>query len=238
MRSFMLDREKLSEIFLQLAVCLLLALSPANALTLTKDTVYTSDLLGRTDSVSLLNPTNVTLSIDSMVWKTPIGKYAEMVVGFNLPYGSKDSFEAKNIDLVPIKANHHNIRPLEILWYNRYGHDIPPNGRIPITGFDMVYSFLLPLAKSYGKSNASGSLTTLMVFYAGIRTDTLTIIGTVRQSASGINSPSSRDNDALPSHLDPEKEKTHNAVGRILRRGHPINSNSESEIHFRFPRGR
>ena len=237
MRFFILNRKIFSVISLQILVSLLLALSSANALTLTKDTVYTSDLLGRTDSVSLVNPTNDSLNIDSLIWKTPAGKHVELAVGFNLPYSSRDKFESWNFDVRRIVSNSNKVLPLVELWVHLYGLKILPKGRIPVTGFVMANTFLPPVTKKSEMGSIADTLSTLLIFHTTSGADTLTIIGTVRQSTSGIASPVSRDPDAPPSPADPEKEKSHNAVGRILRRGHPINSNSEFEIHFRFPRG-
>jgi hypothetical protein len=167
------------------AIALLWAAGEVHALTLTKDTVYESIFTETdpnwaiwNDSTSLINNTGDTVSMESILFLIPKGKYAELGMGYGKAYRKEGSVGGAVL---------HAGRPYDPIWDP--GKTIPPGARVPITGFQMANCIECPLEKGAGAGDDRDTLIAYLIFDTQLDKDTLVVIGEVSKGMSGIRIP-------------------------------------------------
>jgi hypothetical protein len=166
-------------------VAALLALSQkAQALSLSKDTVYESRFSQGdptwsiwNDSVSLINKTQDTVTIEAIYYSVPAGKVAQLQFGFGEPY-----MREGNLSGIVI----YYTRPYII--FDEREKTMFPYRRVPISGFYMERCIECPLSGAGSSQNAMDTLVTYLIFETKLKRDTLVVIGDVRPVSTGFNS--------------------------------------------------
>jgi hypothetical protein len=164
---------------------ILILVPHAHALKLTKDTVRESTFphSGSTsatwhDSVSLINTTSDTLSMDVIHFVVPQGKEAHLRIGYKVPYRSSGDVEGIVVQ---------SAQPLRFAFASE--KRILPRERIPITGFSMETCIECPTGEGYNPNARQDTIRTYVIFETKVSRDTLVVIGTISATSSGIRFP-------------------------------------------------
>lgn len=168
--------------YLLILVFTILFRPDSHALKLTKDTVKESLFSNPAsryatwnDSLSLINTTGDTLSMEGIYFIVPQGKQAQLQIGYKSPYHPAG-------DIVgPVLKPGQRYRAFE-----DSARRILPGQRIPISGFLMETCIECPGSGGTNTGASQDTLKTFVVFDTKVASDTLVVIGTINSSPNGI----------------------------------------------------
>jgi hypothetical protein len=159
-------------------------LQKAQALSLSKDTVYESRFSQSdpewtvwNDSVTLINKTQDTVKIEAIYFEVPPGKYAEIKIGFGEHYIKEGRLSGI---VISSRQPYIALSDRERTMFS--------NLRVPISGFYMERCINCPLSGVGASANTMDTLVTYLIFDTKVKRDTLVVIGDVRSVSTGFNS--------------------------------------------------